>query len=212
LSLLSALCLVSRHHVKTTGSGHHVSDSITDLLFDGGDSSWPGFPRSRIVFLSKGVLRPEGFRLDKEVSSRKYGLANPVVLQLLRLRTTIPIQDMNRASNDSGFSAARSIGILRGSLAGTTVLAIALTAVSFVSSNSQLAAGAPQLVLDKARHEFGEVFAGEDLSHVFWVRNIGTAPLELSETPLLGTRPSKGSFRRLPGDLTTRPVPKPAPS
>src|SRR5258706_13319125 len=114
-----------------------------------------------------------------------------------------PIQDMNRSSDDSGFSAEGSMGILRGFFAATTVLALVLP----VRAASQVAAGVPQLIVDKVRHEFGEVFAGEDLMHVFWVRNIGTAPLELSETPLLGNRPSKVSFRQPLNELTTGPAP-----
>jgi hypothetical protein len=37
----------------------------------------------------------------------------------------------------------------------------------------------PWLSIDKTEHNFGEVFAGEELEHVFTVRNTGTAPLEL---------------------------------
>ena len=76
----------------------------------------------------------------------------------------------------------------------TTVVALAFTLVQSTSAASQVAAAVPQLALDGVRHDFGEVFAGEDLMHVFWVRNTGTAPLELSEMPQLGTRPSKVSF------------------
>ncbi len=88
------------------------------------------------------------------------------------------------------------------------MLALALVNVPSMTASSQRAAGAPQLVLENARHDFGEVFAGEDLSHVFWVRNIGSAPLELSEMPQLGTRPSKVSFRPPLSELKTRPVAK----
>jgi len=86
---------------------------------------------------------------------------------------------MNNARNDSGFSRAGFIWIARRFLAGTSMLALALASASPLSAAPQRAAGAPQLVLDKARHDFGEVFAGEDLTHVFWVRNIGNVPLEL---------------------------------
>lgn len=94
----------------------------------------------------------------------------------------------------------------RGFVAATTVLVLALTPVSSVRAGSQVAAGVPQLVVDAVRHEFGDVFAGEDLMHVFWVRNVGSAPLELSETPLLSTRPSKVSFRQPLNEMTIRPV------
>ena len=114
---------------------------------------------------------------------------------------------MNRASDDSGFSAKGFMGILRCSFAATTMLALAFTPVSLVRAASQGATGVPHLIVDSVRHEFGEVFAGEDLMHVFWVRNIGTAPLELSEMPLLGNRPSKVSFRQPLNELTTGPAP-----
>ena len=142
------------------------------------------------------------------VRRRLYGRRIRVVLQPSRLPTTIPHSSMNRAIDDSGFLAEGFKGILRGFLAATTVLAIALTPVSLVRAASQVGAGVPQLIVDKVRHEFGEVFAGEDLMHVFWVRNIGTAPLELSETPVLGNRPSGVSFLQPLNELTTGAAPR----
>jgi hypothetical protein len=50
----------------------------------------------------------------------------------------------------------------------------------------------PRLVIDSTKKDFGEVYAGEELEHVFTVRNEGDAPLELSQTPLL-TGESVGS-------------------
>ena len=60
-----------------------------------------------------------------------------------------------------------------------------MTSLASVPAYSQRAASSPRLVLEKPRHDFGETFAGEDLSHAFWVRNVGASPLELSERPLL---------------------------
>ena len=40
----------------------------------------------------------------------------------------------------------------------------------------------PALVIDRSRHDFGVVFAGEVLSCVFNVRNMGGKTLELSES------------------------------
>ena len=78
-------------------------------------------------------------------------------------------------------------------------VAIVITFAAAVPTYSQRNAGSPRLALDKPRHYFGETFAGEDLSHVFWVRNVGATVLELSEKPLLTTRPAKAvaadSFR-----------------
>ncbi|HXG63614.1 MAG TPA: hypothetical protein VNO70_00815 [Blastocatellia bacterium] len=55
-------------------------------------------------------------------------------------------------------------------------------------------AASPELSLDKTRHDFGDVFAGEELTAAFQVTNRGDAPLRLSETPL----PIVGSSRWQP--------------
>jgi hypothetical protein len=38
--------------------------------------------------------------------------------------------------------------------------------------------------MERTRRDFGEVFIGEELSQVFTVRNVGTAPLELANKTL----------------------------
>ena len=93
------------------------------------------------------------------------------------------------------------IEIARMVLAASLVLAVAL--ILAPSSASQGQSGVPKMVLDNTRHDFGEVFAGEDLSHVFLVRNSGSVPLELSDSPQLGTRPSKVSLSNPPGGMKT---------
>jgi len=57
----------------------------------------------------------------------------------------------------------------------------------------------PEFVIDKTLHDFGEVFAGEELYSIFNITNVGNAPLELSDKPLLVTRPSVSLYRRSPG-------------
>ena len=73
----------------------------------------------------------------------------------------------------------------------------------------------PKFEIDKTLHDFGEVFAGEDIVVVFSVTNTGNAPLELSDKPLLVTRPSVSLYRRAPGDyslpLRTAGAIRPAP-
>jgi hypothetical protein len=73
----------------------------------------------------------------------------------------------------------------------------------------------PQFVIDKTLHDFGEVFAGEQLYSIFTVTNVGNAPLELSDKPLLVTRPSVSLYRRPPGldslPLLTASAFRPAP-
>ena len=97
--------------------------------------------------------------------------------------------------------------IARMVLAVTSVLAIGLTLAQPISAE-QGQGGVPKLALDSVRHDFGEVFAGEDLSHVFLVRNNGSVPLELSDAPQLGTRPSKVSFSNPPGGMKTTSLAK----
>jgi hypothetical protein len=62
-------------------------------------------------------------------------------------------------------------------------IAFVITLVASAPAYSQSGASRPRLILEKARHDFGETFAGEDLSHAFWVRNVGATALELSERP-----------------------------
>jgi hypothetical protein len=57
----------------------------------------------------------------------------------------------------------------------------------------------PEATIESTRHDFGEAFAGEELMHVFTVRNTGDAPLELSQTKILGIRrPTSATVRLLP--------------
>ena len=58
------------------------------------------------------------------------------------------------------------------------------------------ARGLPEFVIDKTHHNFGEVFAGEEIQSLFIVNNTGNAPLELSDKPLLATRPTVSLYRR----------------
>ena len=60
-----------------------------------------------------------------------------------------------------------------------------LTAIP-VASSANTPAASPELVIDSTRRDFGEVFIGEELSHAFTVRNIGTTPLELTNKSLTG--------------------------
>lgn len=55
----------------------------------------------------------------------------------------------------------------------------------------------PEVVIESTRHDFGEVFVGEELMHVFVVRNTGAAVLELSQTRILGIRRPTSIIPRL---------------
>jgi hypothetical protein len=74
----------------------------------------------------------------------------------------------------------------------------------------------PKFEIDKTLYDFGEVFAGEEIVVIFSVTNRGNAPLELSDKPLLVTRPAVSLYRRSPDDyslpLRTAGAFRPAPS
>ena len=83
------------------------------------------------------------------------------------------------------------------------VVAIFLAALPSLAAGQTAEKGAspsPRLVIDKTLHDFGEVYAGEEIHSTFTVTNRGNAPLELSDKPLLVTRPSVSLYRRTPGD------------
>lgn len=78
-----------------------------------------------------------------------------------------------------------------------TLTIVLLSAIAVSGSESRLepmhvaqvlaAQNAParaQVVLDTTRHDYGEVFAGEDLDYPYNIQNAGTAPLELMQRPL----------------------------
>ncbi|HET9530153.1 MAG TPA: hypothetical protein VFQ92_07375 [Blastocatellia bacterium] len=71
------------------------------------------------------------------------------------------------------------------SLVALTALLIAF---AFQTPAQASQAALPQVAIESARHDFGEAFVGEELMHVFIVRNTGDAPLELSQKRLLAIR------------------------
>ena len=58
---------------------------------------------------------------------------------------------------------------------------VMLAACALPVSNARAQAGAPELLIDSTRRDFGDVFAGELLEQVFVVHNAGSAPLELAD-------------------------------
>lgn len=91
----------------------------------------------------------------------------------------------------------------------------ALPAHGAGQTGQKLPSPLPKFEIDKTLHDFGEVFAGEEIFAVFTVTNTGDAPLELSDKPLLVTRPTASLYRRSPGDyslpLRTASAIRPAP-
>jgi hypothetical protein len=59
-----------------------------------------------------------------------------------------------------------------------------LTSLILSSASAQAGKQYPEILVEKTRHDFGEIFAGEELSCSFLVRNVGLTPLELSERKL----------------------------
>jgi hypothetical protein len=55
----------------------------------------------------------------------------------------------------------------------------------------------PVFDINKTEYTFGDRFIGEELIARFTVRNLGAAPLMLSETPVLTGTPTVGVYRRL---------------
>ncbi|HLG17720.1 MAG TPA: hypothetical protein VJH03_24970 [Blastocatellia bacterium] len=81
-------------------------------------------------------------------------------------------------------------------------LALALMSGPVIAESSRGAAtprnsASPSLIIDKTSHDFGEVFSGEELMQVFNVQNVGDAPLELSERPILIPRTASLATRGL---------------
>src|SRR5687767_13692627 len=97
---------------------------------------------------------------------------------------------MTRLGNNLQSPANGNVWLVQALSEAIIVVAIVMTVVA-VPAYSQGGASPPRVVLEKPRYDFGETFAGEDLSHAFWVRNLGTTVLELSDKPLLTTRPAK---------------------
>ena len=50
----------------------------------------------------------------------------------------------------------------------------------------------PVFDINQVTHDFGNVFVSEDLAHSFTIRNLGAAPLLLSESPLISGAPKNG--------------------
>jgi hypothetical protein len=87
---------------------------------------------------------------------------------------------------------------------------IAVPASPISSASIVTAAPSPKVVMDESRHEFGDVYAGEQFFHVFIVHNAGTVPLELTEgkptSPKLPPDPHQKSSKPAqtpPGEAVT---------
>jgi hypothetical protein len=80
---------------------------------------------------------------------------------------------------------------------GILVLLFSMVSASSASSGpSQNPAQAlPVFEINKTEHNFGDVFFGEDLVIGFTVRNLGAAPLQLAENPIVTGKPTIGVYR-----------------
>jgi hypothetical protein len=90
---------------------------------------------------------------------------------------------------------------------GTLLIASALLLFTPASSASQQSAGrAPVAVVNSTEHDFGEVFAGEEVWHTFNVHNAGTAPLELAERKVAALHVRRIAVSFAPARLASRPA------
>lgn len=55
------------------------------------------------------------------------------------------------------------------------------------------AKAAPVFDIDATKYHFGDIFVGEEVAHYFRLRNLGNAPLELSESPIYSDRPANAT-------------------
>lgn len=54
----------------------------------------------------------------------------------------------------------------------------------------------PVFDINKTEHDFGDIFLGESVTVGFTVRNLGAAPLQLAESPIVTGKPTVGVYRR----------------
>ena len=84
-------------------------------------------------------------------------------------------------------------------------------AVFFISTSTIKAqARAPEVILDSTKRDFGDVFAGEELVHVFSIRNDGPVPLELAEKSVTtgrGLPSSRGLIKTVSFNPSKQAVP-----
>jgi len=69
-------------------------------------------------------------------------------------------------------------GLCRFACAALIMLAPALEMNVF---QAQARSSGPRVVVSEIRHDFGDVFAGQFMDHVFTIRNEGSSPLTLSD-------------------------------
>jgi hypothetical protein len=66
------------------------------------------------------------------------------------------------------------------------VLAATCLAAPFIPIALAAPQSAPLVFMNQTRRDFGDVFAGEDLEHIFNIRNDGDAPLAIDNKSLTG--------------------------
>ena len=76
----------------------------------------------------------------------------------------------------------RRLRVITLTFVALAVAIVSATALPVYAAWQRAAVALPEVKIESTRHDFGEVFVGEDISHVFTVRNFGPAPLELSTT------------------------------
>jgi hypothetical protein len=77
------------------------------------------------------------------------------------------------------------------------VLLLNLSAASVAAGQGQAGdKSLPVFDINKTEHDFGDIFIGESVTIGLTVRNLGAAPLQLGDTPVITGKPTVGSYRQ----------------
>ena len=85
----------------------------------------------------------------------------------------------------------------------TLLLAFIFPATTARAQAQKSSQALPIFDVNLTEYNFGEVFVGEELLKIFTARNLGAAPLQLAESPIVTGTPTVGLYREAP--LEARP-------
>lgn len=90
-------------------------------------------------------------------------------------------------------------------LVTANIFALLVSSIALVSTargqSQNTSKPLPVFDVNKTEQDFGDIYLGESTAAIFTVRNLGAAPLELSENPIVPGKPTVGVYRQpLPGN------------